>query len=67
MCTTTCCPSTTFAARTGRTDAGGCQLPKGSAKHAINAMDHTGTVNLVACLVAGRIVGLLAARWEGLA
>jgi hypothetical protein len=26
-----------------------------------------GTVNLVACLVAGRIVGLLAARWEGLA
>ena len=26
-----------------------------------------GAVNLVACLVAGRIVGLLAARWEGLA
>lgn len=26
-----------------------------------------GAVNLVACLVAGRIVGLFAARWEGLA
>ena len=25
-----------------------------------------GTVNLVACFVAGRIAGLLAARWEGL-
>jgi pimeloyl-ACP methyl ester carboxylesterase len=25
-----------------------------------------GTVNLVACLVAGRIAGLLAVRWEGL-